>query len=316
MIAEKEQADPMQYPGLAAFVAPARAYPQIWRLLVGLLLVAVTFSVVTVVVLLSASLIHDGRLDGGAFMQSMMAGETATGTLVLLATFVGLFGGTVLAARALHDRGFVSLTGSRARRLWQQGAIGALVAAPLLALSGLLPPYLASSPNLELPIWLSFLPLALLLLLVQTGAEELFFRGYVQQQLAARFRSPLVWMVLPSALFALGHYDPATYPGVAWLIVLATFVFAVCAADLTAATGSIGAAWGFHFANNIAAVLFVGIEGPLSGLSLQVIPAEVATPEILRVALFRDIAMTIAIWFLIRLVLTRVQASNRSARTP
>ncbi len=30
--------------------------------------------------------------------------------------------------------------------------------------------------------------------------EELVFRGYLQSQLAARFRSPLVWIVLPSLM--------------------------------------------------------------------------------------------------------------------
>jgi DNA-directed RNA polymerase subunit RPC12/RpoP len=39
--------------------------------------------------------------------------------------------------------------------------------------------------------------------LIQTGAEEVLFRGYLQQQLAARFASPIAWMVLPSAIFAL-----------------------------------------------------------------------------------------------------------------
>lgn len=63
-------------------------------------------------------------------------------------------------------------------------------------------------PQLPLGRWLTLLPLSLLAILVQVSAEELLFRGYLQQQLAARFASPLVWMVVPSALFALGHYSP------------------------------------------------------------------------------------------------------------
>ncbi len=53
--------------------------------------------------------------------------------------------------------------------------------------------------------------------LIQTGAEELVFRGYLQQQLAARFASPLIWMVLPALIFGAVHYDPATAGPNVWL---------------------------------------------------------------------------------------------------
>jgi membrane protease YdiL (CAAX protease family) len=110
-------------------------------------------------------------------------------------------------------------------------------------------------PNIELSLWLSFLPLALVGVLIQTGAEEVLFRGYMQQQLAARFSSPMMWMVLPSAIFAALHYQPEIMGDNTWLMMAAVFVFAVLAADLTAVTGNIGAAWAMHFVNNALAIL-------------------------------------------------------------
>ena len=40
------------------------------------------------------------------------------------------------------------------------------------------------------------------------AAEELAFRGYLMQALAARFRSPLVWWLLPALLFGAAALEP------------------------------------------------------------------------------------------------------------
>lgn len=121
-------------------------------------------------------------------------------------------------------------------------------------------------------VWLVFLPLALFGILIQTGAEELVFRGYLQQQLAARFASPLVWLVFPSVLFGLAHYAPDALGGHAWLVVAATGLFGLIAADLTARSGALGLAWGLHFANNALAILVVSAMGGLDGLALFRVP--------------------------------------------
>jgi hypothetical protein len=113
--------------------------------------------------------------------------------------------------------------------------------------------------------------------LIQTGAEEVLFRGYMQQQLAARFSSPIMWMMLPSAIFAALHYQPEIMGDNTWLMMGAVFVFAVLAADLTAVTGNIGAAWAMHFVNNALAILVVATDGPLSGLALYIAPISPAS---------------------------------------
>jgi membrane protease YdiL (CAAX protease family) len=115
---------------------------------------------------------------------------------------------------------------------------------------------------------LPWLPFALLGLLIQTGTEELIFRGYLQQQLAARFRQRWVWMLVPSLLFGLIHYSPAQYGALSWVVVIWSLLFGLAAADLTARTGNLGAAIGLHFANNFAAVLLIGISGNIGELAL------------------------------------------------
>jgi membrane protease YdiL (CAAX protease family) len=148
------------------------------------------------------------------------------------------------------------------------------------------------------------LPLALLGVAVQTGAEELVFRGYLQQQLAARFRSPLIWMLVPSLAFGAAHYDPATSGGNLWLIVLATGAFGLAAADLTARSGSLGAAWGFHFANNVAALLVIAVKGTIPGLALFTTPYD-ATDPVMRGLVVIDIVTLAVAWLLVRRALSR-----------
>jgi hypothetical protein len=87
-------------------------------------------------------------------------------------------------------------------------------------------------------------------------------------------------MVLPSALFAALHYQPEVMGDNTWLMMGAVFVFALLAADLTAVTGTIGAAWAMHFVNNALAILVMATDGPLSGLALYIAPISPASPDI------------------------------------
>ncbi|MEM1272480.1 MAG: CPBP family intramembrane glutamic endopeptidase [Pseudomonadota bacterium] len=309
----------MLYPVHEGFIAPARARPQIWRVVLGIVLATLIYAIVALAVLAIAVYLRlpsdfmndlntwstDGRIGPNPLeteLRGLLEGRTPTDVLVMLSTFGGMFLGAMAAARWLHGRSFVSLTGPLAVATRHFG-IAALATLLLSTLGLLIPPYLDAEVNLRLSVWLTFLPMALVMVLLQTGAEELLFRGYLQQQLAARFRSPLVWMLLPSILFGLGHYNPAQFGDAAWLVVAVTTLVGIFAADLTARTGTIGAAWGLHFANNVVAILIISLEGPLSGLSLWWIPEVSIADRSLELALVRDIAVLCAIWLVIRRIL-------------
>ncbi len=293
----------MQYSAHETFVAPARVRPEIWRILIGLLMIASVYA-------LGVALIFGGIFvvsgPGGAEMwiSEMMAATGPTGTLLLLATFIGMAIGPMVAVVAFHDRSIGSLFGPVSRTL-RHFAIAMAICAVIYAASFLLPNDLPIDENLTRTLWLSFLPLALVGVFLQTGAEEILFRGYLQSQLAARFRSPLIWMVLPSVLFAVLHYDPGSAGSNAIYVVLAAGLFGLLAADLTARTGSIGAAWGFHFANNVVAILVVSLEGPLSGLARYTAQIS-AADEAIRPLIFLDMGTTLVTWIVIRLVVSRL----------
>ncbi|WP_224816535.1 CPBP family intramembrane glutamic endopeptidase [Hasllibacter sp. MH4015] len=292
----------MQYTAHDPFVAPARARPQIWRIIIGLIMVAAVYAL-GIAVVFGGIFVAAGPDGAERWMAEMINATGPTGTLLVLATFIGMAVGPMVAVSAFHDRSPATLFGAMPRTA-RHFLIAMVVCALAYSLSFLFPNDVTISPNLERSLWLSFLPLALVGILLQTGAEEILFRGYLQQQLAARFRSPILWMVLPSVLFAVLHYQPEVMGDNAIYIVLAAGLFGLLAADLTAVTGSLGAAWGFHFANNVVAILIVALDGPLSGLALYTADIS-ASDEAIRPLIFLDMGTTVATWVLIRLAVKR-----------
>lgn len=104
-------------------------------------------------------------------------------------------------------------------------------------------------------------------------AEELLFRGYLLQQLAAHHLSMVVWAAIPSLVFGLIHYDPALGFAEQWVYLFSTAVFGAVCCYATWRTGSLGYAVGFHVANNWIAFYVLAPE-----LSIESIAAVFAEP--------------------------------------
>lgn len=311
----------MSYRAHEDFIAPARGRAEIWRLFVGLVIAGVVYLVISfiisaagVILIIGSDVFAEfavwdeaGRLGDDPFTRAATQLQTGRGpiaTIVLLATFTGLIAGVATAVIMLHNRGFLTVLGPFST-LWRHGLLAAGITFAALIASGLLPSQIMPEANMPTDVWVRYLPITLVLVLLQSGAEEILFRGYVQQQLAARFRSPWVWMVLPSMLFAAGHYAPSVYGENALLIVAATGMIGIIFADLTARTGSLGAAWGLHFANNTIGIAFVSSVDELGGLALYRLPDEALPADVERWALLQSMLIVFIIWLLIRLALRR-----------
>jgi membrane protease YdiL (CAAX protease family) len=211
-----------------------------------------------------------------------------------------------MAVRIVHRRPARSLIGPAPRAL-RHFALGALIVLPVYLAGGAVWVMLAGwpQPGLGPGQWLLWLGPLCVAILVQTGAEELIFRGYLQQQLAARFRHPVVWLVLPSVAFGFLHYDPLLMGESVWAMVAATALFGLVAADLTARTGTLGMAWGLHFANNLFALALVAPRGNLSGAALMLLPFTMGDAAEMRGMLLFDMALILVVWVLARLSLAR-----------
>lgn len=289
-------------PEFTQFTAPARHRAGLgWFALGSVLLIGIYAA--SLVGLFGAIALTTGAGEDWLLRVQSAAGPTAT--LLLLATFGGLVLGLWASLRVVHRRSLASVIGEW-EPTWRdfRRAMAITLAGMILSLAIFLPGT-QIMPNLPVVIWASFLPLALVLIALQTGAEEMLFRGYLQQQLAARFSSPLVWMLLPSVLFGAAHYDPTTAGDTAFQVALAAGLFGLLAADLTRLTGNIGAAWGMHFANNCMAILFLAVQGTIPGLALYTTDLAISDTAEISVLLWMDMALTGLLYLAIRWVVTR-----------
>lgn len=283
----------MRYAAYERLIAPARATAHPLRLLAGVALVAALF--VPAGILYAVFLAPLAGNDGA---------RTPPSVLVLLLQFVLLALALSAALRLVHRRGLASLIGPPAGAARQfLRCIGLLL--PLYLLFFILPvpdPY-APRAHMAPGAWLSWLPLALLAVGVQVGAEEMVFRGYLQSQLAARFSHPAVWIGLPSALFGLMHYAPGLAGDNAWMLMLWATLFGAAAADLTARAGTLGPGLALHFVNNAFAILVAAPAGGLDGLALYTVALDLNAPGAAWTILPVELAVTLCAWLTARLAL-------------
>ncbi|MEL6681973.1 MAG: CPBP family intramembrane glutamic endopeptidase [Pseudomonadota bacterium] len=284
------------HPAFLQYVEPARAFPALWRVIFGLVLWAALAMGFAVVVAVLVSLFRPDLMAE----ESIFGGTTPFGVVSFLGVFGGAFLAIWLVARALHNRGLRSLIGTGP--VLRNFFIGAGVFLGLQAINiGLWHIFYDSVPNVSLDVFLFWLPILVVVLVLQTGAEELAFRGYVMQQLAARFASPVVWMVVPPILFALMHFNPSSYGPLTWVVIGLIFFLAMLWADLTRVTGNLGAAWGWHFANNFIVFGVLGSPGEMDGLAMRVTPYDVVgTPP---VAYLGFVATLLLTWAILRRLL-------------
>ncbi len=269
----------MEHP-FQRWIDAARPRTQLWRTALGAGLVVGVWLVWTMVVGLVA--VRTGLISPDA-MASVMGRsdrplsymDIVMATGVLFATFWGLWFGVWAAARLLGKRSFVSVISYDRRVRLGQFSVGMALAAGYLAAGVALSAASGMTPqrsSLPLETWLmSFAPLAILIFL-QSAGEELFFRGYLTQQLAARMRHPLVWGLVPSLAFGIAHVSNGGGDLMfgAYYVVAATLLGMVMTATVWR-TGGLSAAMGFHFVNNIGALLVVSVAGSAPPVSLFLI---------------------------------------------
>ena len=123
--------------------------------------------------------------------------------------------------------------------------------------------------------------------------------------MSALTNDPRIWIGVPSALFALGHYAPAEAGANAVPLAIWAGLFGLAMADLTARSGTLGPAIAVHFVNNALAILFVSFKGDLSGLAWFTLPSAMDDVAPVRAALPVDLLMLIVTWLAARVALRR-----------
>jgi membrane protease YdiL (CAAX protease family) len=295
----------MPYAAFEILVAPARAQSEPWRLVVAVLAIVAGY--------LALNLAYFGGLqqvlgaEGWRLLGSEMAnGETPRAVLLMLFNFATLLVSMTVVIFAFYGRGILSFVGPLPLALRDFTRVLAHLAVLNLVLWVMpWPGSVAPQPNTDIVTWIGWLPLALAAILLQSATEELGFRGFLQAQIGARFSSPLMWMVLPSVLFALLHADPQTFGSNTWIVMLWAGVFGVLAADLTARAGNLGPAMALHLMNNVSAMLVFALAGHWDGLALQVLPVDPADTAAFRPLILLEGAAMFVSWLAARLAIRR-----------
>ncbi len=207
--------------------------------------------------------------DQGGLVMRFLA--SPAGVIATLLTFAGIWVGVWIAMKALHREPVSRLYGASSR-ISRSGFIKGLVAVLLTSVLTevgfyILAPEINRGP-VSLSLWaLVFIPVVLLAF-VQTSAEEILFRGYLLRGLAARFRSPLVWAVIPALLFTALHWNAGSRPAMNIGVLVSIGGFAALLVALVYATGNLGASMGAHLGNNLIGFLFISHENTLSPFAL------------------------------------------------
>lgn len=287
-----------------ALVSPARPTASLTRLALGCVMLSVLF----ISLIFATSALLAGLMPGVSwfeFTDNLETGTTPAGVLTNLYVFGFVILALAIAGRIVHGRPLPGFLGNWSSARLHFGRVCLYMVGLHIALSVLMPatPGLTPTANVEFTRWLALMPLALPALLIQTSAEELVFRGYLQSQLAARFSDPRVWIVVPSALFGLLHYDPVLNGDATWLVVGWATLFGVAAADLTARTGTLGAAIGLHFINNFFAILVIAAKGNFDGLALYTYPFALGDSATLWLWAPLDVMLLLVSWLTARLAL-------------
>ena len=243
------------------------------RLFFGTGIVVAFWMAMTALVLFAGTYVYIvWRLPGpstGRYMQDFLA--SPTGILSALTSFAGIWIGLWVAMRFVHGEPLPALFGF-SRRIAGGDFLKGLIAVLITSLFSevllyWLQPEIARGP-IAFSSWLLFLIPIVLLAFLQTSSEEMLFRGYLPRGLAYRFKSPLIWAVLPGLLFTSLHWNSASTLAINACVMVSIGAFALLLTLLVYVTGNLGAGFGAHLGNNLTGFLLISHQEGYNGFAL------------------------------------------------
>lgn len=178
--------------------------------------------------------------------------------LPMLASVLFLIG-IFLALRFIHQRPLQTLVTPAPHLSWGRFFQGFGIWFVLLGLMSLAEAVLYPGRyvwTLNLRQYIPFVFLALVLIPLQTSAEELFFRGYILQGVGLRLRNIWVLSAISGILFMMPHFlNPEARVNYGLMGFYYFFIGAVMA-FVTLRDGRLELALGLHAANNLFTALF------------------------------------------------------------
>lgn len=202
-------------------------------------------------------------MDGNPATNFTQSGFTGISVLLdfsaTMLTFFPFIAATIFSIRVIHARPLRTLITSETNVRWQRILTGAAawfgVAALISITEALLYPgrYVFSLQPLLL---LVYTLLALILIPIQTSAEEFFFRGYLLQWIGLKLKNKWLLAFINGVLFFIPHMVNPEMAVNGILMGLNYFAFGFFACLITLQDNGMELALGLHAANNLFGALF------------------------------------------------------------
>ncbi len=235
-----------------------------WRYLLSVVLILLFWQFLGAVpfALLMGWYLLDGDPATDLDTYGLRGDETSIFIVSMLAS-VFFLAGIFLAVRYIHGRPLRTLITPAPALDWRRAGQGFWVWFVIVALLSLAEALLYPGRYVWTPDLRRFLPfvfLALILIPIQTSAEELFFRGYLLQWVGLRWRNIWLLSALSGLIFGSMHTLNPEFQFNPLLLSVYYFLMGAVPAYVTLRDGRLELALGFHAANNLFAALFANYE--------------------------------------------------------
>lgn len=181
--------------------------------------------------------------------------------LIELGMFVFAFMGFMIGLRSFHHKTLVSVFTGYEKFRWKRFYFGFAVWAGLILLSTLIS-YFLNPEDLHVKLNWQGLLLSVLIMVtlmpIQTGLEEVLFRGYLLQGLSLLFKNGITPLILTSMLFATAHMtNPEVKEYGAPIMFTYYACFALFMGGISLLDEGLELAFGIHLANNLVSSILI-----------------------------------------------------------
>jgi len=232
-----------------------------WRFILGVILVVVALLIAQFPFVIAV--IGEVGLEGLSTLdetEMLSVLESNTSLFYLLLPFAVAFFAILLVIKKIHHQKLVNFLTTRPRFDWQRVFFSFFLVA-ILAIVSLGVDYYF---NPEKYVWnynandfFILLIIAVLMIPLQTTAEEFFFRGYLMQGFGLWSRNRWVPLIITSLLFGLLHGSNPEVAKMGSALILVYITTGFFLAILTLMDEGLELAIGFHAANNLIVALLV-----------------------------------------------------------
>lgn len=258
---------------------PAR--PKLWRWILGTFIILISWLAIGAILTAASAALFGLDLlalagtdkESLAIVRGYEPWQAASAVLI---SFLPLLLVPILLHRYLLNRHLRELFTRSNRSFSREVLIGAAIMSLLLVVTGL-PDFIFNNSSytwsFDAARFIPYLVIALTLIPIQTTAEEVFYRGWIQQRLENGRRS--IWLVslLGGLLFALPHMGNPEVSGNLLLPILGYGSTGFMLTWVTMRDQSMGLAVGAHAANNtLAGLLVSSADSALPAASIWVTP--------------------------------------------